>query len=275
MQAALATSPARPGGANEDFAAVSPSAAVLLDGAGNPPGLESGCSHGVAWFARTLGSVLLAEVTASDDRPLAECLAQSIRTVRAMHEGTCDLSHPGSPSATVVAVRAHGGNLEYLVLADSVLLVQEDASAPSVITDDRELEAGRAHRAAMDTARLSTDAHAAALRDYVEALRAHRNQPGGFWVAAADPAAAREALTGQVPLTGAQTVILASDGATRMVDRFGLISWPELAKIVASDGPSELIRRTRAAEASDPHGQRWPRGKACDDATAIRLHDLG
>lgn len=274
MQAALATSPARLGGANEDFAAVSPSAAVLLDGAGNPPGLESGCSHGVAWFARTLGSVLLAEVTASDD-PLAECLAQSIRTARAMHEDTCDLSHPGSPSATVVAVRARGSELEYLVLADSVLVIQDGASAPLVITDVREQDAGRAHRAAMDTAPLSSDAHTAALRDYVEALRAHRNQPGGFWVAAADPAAAREALTGQVLLTGTQTVILASDGATRMAGRFRLISWPELAKIVASDGPSELIRRTRAAEASDPHGQRWPRGKASDDATAIRLHDLG
>jgi hypothetical protein len=274
VRAALATAPAGPDRVNEDFAAVSVSAAVLLDGAGIPPGLESGCAHGVAWFARTLGTALLAEISAPRAVSMTECLADSIRFVRRLHQDSCDLDHPESPSATVVAARVLSGRLEYLVLADSALIIHKHSGGPLVITDDREHVAGGPHRAARDATLLGTAAHREALRGYVETIGAYRNQPGGFWVAAADPGAAAEALTGRVPLADIASVILASDGATRLVGRFGLLSWPELVKIAITDGPEELILRTRAAEAGDPDGRRWPRGKARDDATVICCRDL-
>lgn len=34
-------------------------------------------------------------------------------------------------------------------------------------------------------------------------------------------------------------------------------------------GPAQLIHNTRDAENSDSEGQRWPRGKGYDDATAV------
>ena len=64
-------------------------------------------------------------------------------------------------------------------------------------------------------------------------------------------------------------VALLSDGASRLVDRFDLMSWPELLAVLRKAGPTELIARTREVEASDPDGMRWPRGKASDDATAL------
>ncbi|MFI7146939.1 hypothetical protein ACIBO2_18630 [Nonomuraea sp. NPDC050022] len=62
MRIAFATEPA-PGRDNEDYVAAAPSGAVLLDGAGTPPGSESGCTHGVAWYSRALGSTLIASMT--------------------------------------------------------------------------------------------------------------------------------------------------------------------------------------------------------------------
>jgi hypothetical protein len=50
---------------------------------------------------------------------------------------------------------------------------------------------------------------------------------------------------------------------------FGLVSWDELVSLVVEEGPAELIRQVRRAEASDPAGSRWRRGKAVDDATVI------
>jgi len=65
MQVTLATDPGTPGWPNEDFAAVAPGAAVLLDGATTfPRGTDTGCVHGVAWYARTLGTTFLALLTA-------------------------------------------------------------------------------------------------------------------------------------------------------------------------------------------------------------------
>ncbi|HTA10336.1 MAG TPA: integrase, partial [Streptosporangiaceae bacterium] len=110
----MATAPARSAADNEDFAAVAPSAAVLLDGASMPTGVESGCAHGVAWFARTLGSALLARACDPASGPLAGCLRAAIDDVRAQHGATCDLEHPWTPTATVVAIRVRGGELEHL-----------------------------------------------------------------------------------------------------------------------------------------------------------------
>ena len=60
MWVTLASDPGTPGWPNEDFSAVAPGAAVLLDGATTfPRGADTGCIHGVAWYARTLGATLL------------------------------------------------------------------------------------------------------------------------------------------------------------------------------------------------------------------------
>jgi hypothetical protein len=75
------------------------------------------------------------------------------------------------------------------------------------------------------------------------------------------------AITGQRHLTGLRSVTLLSDGASRLVERFGLTDWTELLAMLADDGPHAIIQRIREVEAADPRGERWPRGKAHDDAS--------
>lgn len=72
-----------------------------------------------------------------------------------------------------------------------------------------------------------------------------------------------------MPLDSLNSVSLLSDGATRLVDRFELADWVTVLDTLNTSGPNELIRMVRDAEAGDPHGRRWPRGKAQDDATAL------
>lgn len=270
MRVSLATDPAKPGTPNEDFAAVSADAAVLLDGAGTPPGSDSGCVHGVAWYARTLGAAYLARISGSDT-PLADALADAIGHVRALHADTCDLNHSGSPSATVVAVRMRAEQMSYLVLADSVLAMDLAGERPKIVTDDRESRVGAELRKPMDALASGTAEHGQAHRTYVETMRGARNRPGGFWVAAVDPQAAQEALTGRFPAGTARSVALLSDGASRLADRFHVLSWPALIGVLNEGGPADLIARTRAAENSDPEGRRWPRAKPHDDATAVHI----
>ncbi|WP_035797997.1 protein phosphatase 2C domain-containing protein [Kitasatospora mediocidica] len=274
MRIEIATEPAHPGRPNEDFVAASPNAVVLLDGSGTPAGSDCGCTHGVAWYASRLGVNLLASITNQPERTLTECLADAISRTAELHADTCDLSHPGTPSATVIAVRLTEHDIEYLVLADSTLVLEPaDERAPVAITDDREAQVGSVLRQPMDAEATGTPAHVAAHRAYVEALRAHRNQPGGFWVAAADPAAAHEALTGSIPRADLTGFTLLSDGASRLVDRFALADWAQALTVIRDHGPAELIRHVRTAEHDDAEGKRWPRGKAHDD-TAVATVNL-
>jgi hypothetical protein len=103
------------------------------------------------------------------------------------------------------------------------------------------------------------------------ALRRTRNRPGGYWVAAADPQAASQAVTGTLPSKRLQRAVLLSDGASRLVDLFELATWEELLALLDESGPDELLRQVRAAEAVDPEGRQWPRTKRSDDATAVYL----
>jgi hypothetical protein len=64
------------------------------------------------------------------------------------------------------------------------------------------------------------------MAELVTEQRRHRSHPGGFWVAGTDPAAARHALTDTAPRAGLHRAAVLSDGATRLVDRFGLLDWP-------------------------------------------------
>ncbi len=268
MNVALGSQAAEPGRENEDFAAAAFGAAVLLDGAG-VAGAETGCVHGVAWFSSTLGGLLLSGIAVHPARPLADCLADSIRTVRSLHENTCDLAYRASPTSTVVAVRAHAGALEYLVLGDSTLLLAERDGSTAAVTDQRLDDVGQRLREPVDALPTGSPEHSAALAEYRDALTGLRNRPGGFWIAGPDPQAAEHALTGSVPLDSLVSVTLLSDGATRLVDSFELADWKETLAVLNSSGPDGLIRLVREAEAGDPQGRRWPRGKVQDDATVL------
>jgi Protein phosphatase 2C len=136
----LATVAGTPGWPNEDFAAVAPGAAVLLDGATTMPrGTATGCRHGVAWYARTLGVTFLARLAADLDTGLADALAAAIADVRDRHAGTCDLDNPSTPAATVTALRAEPGGFSYLALSDSSVAADYgDGRPPQIITDNHQ-----------------------------------------------------------------------------------------------------------------------------------------
>ncbi len=272
MRVAMATSPSRTGVPNEDFVGATADGVVLLDGAGLY-GTTSQCRHGVAWYARRLGGALLTGLV-DQDRDLATILDNAIAETARAHADTCDVTDPGTPSATVVMLRLGSGYLQYLVLADSVLVLDDGGDTPTVITDDRVGRAALAYRTAMEAEATGTPEHDRALRDYVEALRSQRNRPGGFWVAAADPSVVTEAITGQHQVDGLHSATLLSDGASRICDLYGLASWREILDLLDNHDPAELLRSLREVEASDPSGARWPRHKTHDDATMAHCSGL-
>ncbi|WP_308287182.1 protein phosphatase 2C domain-containing protein [Actinomadura parmotrematis] len=234
-----------PGRPNEDHVVAGPGWVAVLDGATARPGVATGCVHDPGWLVRRLGGALAARLAPEDGTPLPDVLAGAIEDVGARHGGGCDLGNPDSPSATVALLRRAGGDrgVDWLVLADSPVLV--DDGTVRVVKDDR-----------VDRLPSYTD----------RAVRDARNSPGGFWVASTRPEAAYEALTGRA--TGVRRAAVLSDGAARLVERFGLADWTGLLDLLDGEGPRELIRRTRAAEAAAGAGTAR-RGKLHDDATAV------
>lgn len=259
----MATSAGRPGCPNEDFVGAVPGAAVLLDGAGIP-GTESICCHGVAWYTHRLGGMLLGRLSRDDGRDLAAILAAAIDEIAADHRSTCDITNPSSPQATVVVIRARGDRLDYLVLADCLLVLDQVSGGPLVITDEREVTARRTCVAPLTGIASGTAEYERVRDSCIEALQARRNHPGGYWIAKDDPHAAHEAVTGSCTLPALNSAVLLSNGAGRIVDPYAVASWSGMLELLGASGPAGVIRRVRQAEAelSENSGANIP-----DDAT--------
>jgi len=260
MPTAAASLPAGAPGDNEDWFSASPGLVVVLDGA--TARTATGCRHGISWFAARLGSALS---DGGADLPLSAVLATGIDRVAASHP-QCDLGHEGTPSAAVGMVRLRDSWAEYLVLGD-VSVVLDTTTGISVVSDERVSRTAMAERRAADGYPLGSEQKNLALVRMKRVELAGRNRAGGYWIAAADPAAARHALTGRIAAGDLRRFAVLTDGAARIVTLFGELSWRELLDAAQRDGPEAVLRRVRAAERSDPGGVRWPRNKRSDDAT--------
>lgn len=266
MRVSTASEAGDPKTPNEDWVLAHEGLVVVLDGA--TARTDTGCVHGVSWYASKLGSALTGMATDRDTR-LIDALAGAIERTAAQHS-KCNLSHPGTPSAAVAVVRVSHETVQYLVLGD-VTVVVDTSDGIQVVTDDRVSRTALAERAEADRHPFGSAEKQAALLRMKHAELAARNQPGGYWVAAENPAVAVHAIQGVFPLDQVRRVAVLTDGAARIVELFELLDWPGVLNVLDQGGPTELIRRVRAIEAADPACTRWARNKRSDDATAAYL----
>lgn len=260
MRVTAHTEPGSPGKPNEDAFAIAPEMVAVLDG--STVRTDTGCIHGVAWYVERLAGALINHANMVP----ADALAAAISDTAHQHRDTCDLEHPGTPSAAVTIIHSRNNVLRYLLLGD-VTLVMDQAEGLKVLTDDRVNATARAERAVADALPSGSNEKRQALVRMKDAELISRNVAGGFWVAASDPSIVTHAITGEIPLGHIKRVALLSDGAARAVDPLKLYEWPGLLAALVASGPGPLIRQVRAAEDTDPAGVRWSRNKIHDDAT--------
>ncbi|HEV8649928.1 MAG TPA: hypothetical protein VG276_11120 [Actinomycetes bacterium] len=277
---AFATVP-RPGKTNnEDLVAAVGSAAWVLDGSSVPPGLPSCCDRDAGWYVGRL-SAGIAAALADQAIDLPPAVAAAISSVTAEHEAACPAGKARSvlgPSATVALVRRRGNALDYLLLGDTALLLETDQGVTH--QSDRRLaqiapdlrERLRVHL--RNGGGYHSPRYREMLASLVETERALRNAEDGYWIASNDPTAAYHSVTGSRSIgTGPGEVrrfALLSDGFERTVAVFGLYaSWADLMAALVRDGPAKCLAALRAAETADPHGRRFPRTAASDDASAL------
>lgn len=268
MNISFETQPGSAGKPNEDWVAATPSKVIVLDGVTAPRVPEPGCHHSVPWFTHHLGGQLLTLL--DEDNDMTKALARAIENVADLHRHACYLDSPGVPAAAVAMLRRRGGFLEYLVLADTTIVIETNQTS-IIVSDNRVDNAAPQERALVSVQKIGTPEHRAATAVMSVAQLQQRNVPGGYWVASSDIQAADNALVGRVPADTVRRVAVFSDGASRIVDTFSQLDWKECLDYLEEYGPLGLIDRVRRIEDGDPAGIRWPRFKKSDDATAAMI----
>lgn len=268
MRITAAQLPEPPHGA--DRIVVTGNAVAVLDGASafEPASVPPG------EYASRLGASITAALTDDPEAPLPSVLAEAI-TATAAALGLADGN--GCPSSTVVMARLAGDALNLLALGDSYVFygTGPGGTGSGTLTDGRlaglRLPQQRRYRERLAAGGGYDDAHRELLRALQRGQRRHRNRPGGYWIAAADPAAASRALTITLPATADTWAVLATDGAVNTARHLGLDDWPALAR----SGSAALARLLRACQGweqhADPDGRQFPRSKRHDDKAIASL----
>lgn len=264
MEARLATSPGPGRSVNEDTCFWFRGLAGVLDGVTGADDLDYGCIHGTAWYVGRLAARLVERHSADPSLGLVELLAHAIERVRGDHGETCRLDVPQTPAATVCLLREGKESVDYLVLADTTLVLDR-GTQPEIVTDKRLQSIVAQIRSAQPETRGRADGITVGKWEHI-------NREGGYWIAAADPTAASHALIGSVPITGPgrlRRAALLTDGASCAVDTLGLFGWDGLLDVLDKHGVQELITQVRQAEIRSTRSPGEIARKRHDDATVV------
>ena len=267
--------PGDPSKANEDFLAEGRFAALVMDGA-TPlgDGLMPGPSD-AAWIAQFGARRLMAHLGDGDGarKALRSALADTQKSFEALRR------HPPEemwqmPCASMMLAVPGDGGAEFLWFGDCAALLKQGDAAVTVVGetfDKRAAEAMRARTVAKEKG--LSPASGLNRPEFIGALRATRNRinSGTTWLFSPDARAASHVSRRVIKAVPGAVLLLATDGFLALASDYGAYGADSLIAAAQSKGLGALGKELRAIEAGDTSGDRFPRFKKSDDATALLL----
>ncbi len=271
-QLSLPGDPAKP---NEDFLAVGETAALVMDGA-TPLGdrLMPGPSD-AAWIAQFGARRLMAHLNGGDGarKALRGALTDAEKSFKALRR------HPPAemwqtPCASMMLAVPADHGMECLWYGDCAALLKQDDTAVTVVGetfDKRAAEAKRAQRMAQEKS--LSPACGVNRPEFIGSLRAVRNRvnSGKYWLFSPDVRAASHVSRQMIKAGPGAVLLLATDGFLALTSDYGAYSAESLIEAARSKGLAAMGEELRAIEAGDGGGEKFPRFKKSDDATALLL----
>ena len=260
---------------NEDAFGHDAAAAVVLDGA-TPlgDGLMPGPSD-AAWIAQFGARRLLAHLRDGEGarKALRGTLADTQKSFEALRR------HPPeemwqTPCASMMLAVAGEDSVEFLSFGDCAALVQPDGGAVMVVGETFDKRAAEAKRAqAIAKEKNLSPASGLSRPEFLGALRATRNRvnSGSYWLFSPDAQAASHAVRRIVKVAPGTKLLLASDGFLALASDYGAYGADGLMRAASEKGLAALGEELRTIEAGDAGGDKFPRFKKSDDATALLL----
>jgi hypothetical protein len=179
-----------------------------------------------------------------------------------------------TPCASMMLAVAGEGGVEFLFFGDCAALLQSEGAAVTVVGETFDKRAAEAQRARA-IAREKNLSPAAGLNrpEFLTVLRAARNRinSGGNWLFSPEVKAAAHARRQVVKAAPGTHLLLASDGFLALASDYGVYGPDSLMQAAQEKGLKALGDELRAIEAGDAGGDKFPRFKKSDDATALLL----
>jgi serine/threonine protein phosphatase PrpC len=267
--------PGDPAKANEDSSGHDTKSAVVIDGA-TPLGdsLMPGPSD-AAWIAQFGARRLMAHLRDGDGarKALRATLADTQKSFEALRRHEPQEIWQ-TPCASMMLAVPGDGSVEFLWFGDCAALIKQGDAAVTVIGETFDKRAAEAQRA-QKVAKEKNLSPAAGINrpEFSAVLRAARNRinSGDTWLFSPDAKAAAHASRRVVKVTPGSILLLSSDGFLALASDYGAYNADTLMAAALDKGLAAMGDELRAIEAGDAGGDKFPRFKKSDDATALLL----
>lgn len=177
------------------------------------------------------------------------------------------------PSASIVVIRINNNKIEYFLLGDCTLVVQ-NSDGKSLFIKQNLLDKLE-NKAKIEMAKLMFNKG----MNFVEArqginslLVKHRllkNTPDGYWILEFDKNAVENSLCGCLDFSEYKKALLMSDGFSAIFDNYNYVDGNNIISIVENQGLQQIYRVIRFIEEEDSDILNFPRFKKSDDASAV------
>ena len=267
--------PGDPAKANEDAFGHKYTAAMVIDGATMlGDGLMPGPSD-AAWIAQFGARRLMAHIGEGDGarKALRAALADTQKSFEALRRHPPEEMWQTPCASMMLAVEAEAG-LECLWFGDCAALVKQGDAPVLVVGDTMDKRAAEAERARkVGREKKLPPASGLSRPEFIGILRAARNRinSGDNYLFSPDVRAASHVSRRLVKVAPGTRLLLATDGFLALASDYGAYSVDGLMAAAMEKGLAALGDELRAIEAGDEGGDRFPRFKKSDDATALLL----
>ena len=164
--------------------------------------------------------------------------------------------------------------VEFLWFGDCAALVKQGDAAVTVVGETFDKRAAEAERArAIAKEKNLSPASGLSRPEFIGALRDSRNRinSGTYWLFSPDARAASHVSRRVIKVQPGAVLLLATDGFLALASDYGVYSADSLMDAALSKGLAALGEELRAIEANDTGGDKFPRFKKSDDATALLI----
>jgi serine/threonine protein phosphatase PrpC len=227
-----------------------------------------------AWVSRLARELLLRAPAslAGDLRGLVRNVAEGITTAFEVQRARPPSGRHELPWATLSLVSVEPGRLNMAYVGDSRILIEtHDDHVHNIGTTPSRgaFEARLAQKMLSQGKGIGVDALRQTVAHELRQAREIVNTPHGYWLLGADVQVADHLASTSLALDGPAIALLATDGFYALVEDYKAFDDRELLATAQTIGLQALATQLRRIENDDPMGQRYPRMKTSDDATAL------
>ncbi len=261
---------------NEDIAYAENNYGWVIDGA---TGLNktnlTGSKGDVYWFVNEWNNYLKDNIL-DKSKDIKEIVSKGMDFIGNKFNKISSTKYPDKvdlPAASIAIIRINNNKVEYFLLGDCTLMVEDNSGKLSIIKQTLLDKLDNIAKAEMNKLMLNEGISFIEARQRINPLlikhRLLKNTPEGYWTLGFDKSAVENSLYGYLDLEECKKALLMSDGFSAIFDNYKYMEADNLISIVEKQGLHQVYKTIRLIENEDADVVKFPRFKKSDDSSAV------